>query len=182
MCNSLNGSLGGSFGQRCYDVDVTPGQVHPYVLAGGQSARMGRDKALLPYSGKTLLEFIHAELASAFGSATVVGPASRYASLRLPLIEDLHPGFGPLSGIEAALADCETNSRADWALIVACDMPNLRNELCREIARLALAEEKAKIVMPLSAGGQPEPLCAAYHRSILPVIRKSLESGIFKVM
>lgn len=137
---------------------------------------MGRDKALLPYQGKTLLESIHAQLAAICGQAFVVGPSARYASLGLPLIEDLHPGCGPLSGIEAALAHA-----SEWAFIAACDMPGLQNEAIREIVHLAQSETEAKIVMPLSPDGRPEPLCAAYHRSLLPAIRKSLETGVFKV-
>lgn len=151
-------------------------QVVAYVLAGGQSTRMGRDKALLPYHGKTLLESIHAQLAGICGQAFVVGPAARYASLGLPLIEDIHPGCGPLSGIEAALAHA-----SEWAFIAACDMPGLQNEAIREILHLAQSETEAKIIMPLSPDGLPEPLCAAYHRSILPAVRKSLETGVFKV-
>jgi len=156
---------------------VKPPLVHPYVLAGGNSSRMGRDKALLPYNGKTLLEVVHGRLASLFGAATVVGPPERYASLNLPIIPDLHPGCGPLSGIEAALTHCET----EWALVVACDMPTLRNEMLIEIARMAGSEQIAKIVMPQSPDGRAEPLCAAYHRSILPIIRKSLKKHVYKV-
>lgn len=141
---------------------------------------MGRDKALLPYNSKTLLEVIHARLATLFGAATVVGPPERYASLDLPIIPDLHPGCGPLGGIEAALAHSEA-SQTDWALVVACDMPALRNELLLGIARIAAAEQNAKIVMPYSPDGHPEPLCAAYHRSILPIIRKSLENKVYKI-
>src|SRR5437763_12141966 len=90
-----------------------------FVLVGGASSRMGRDKARLPFRGRTLVEHIAAAVAEAAGSVTLVGAPERYQSLGLPIIPDTRPGEGPLAGILAALGA----SQAGWNLIAACDMP-----------------------------------------------------------
>ena len=79
---------------------------------------MGRDKALLPFKGRTLVECVAAEVHAVTHAVTVVGNISRHSYLSYPVIEDVFPGRGPLSGIHAAL----TASRAEWNLIVACDI------------------------------------------------------------
>jgi molybdopterin-guanine dinucleotide biosynthesis protein A len=74
------------------------GFVHGYVLAGGQSSRMGRDKAMLELDGETMLRRTYDLLGRVCGAATVVGPRERYASLGLPLIEDARQGLWAAGG------------------------------------------------------------------------------------
>ena len=147
-----------------------------FVLVGGASSRMGRDKAWLAYRGRTLVEHVASEVLAAAGSATLVGPARRYGVLGYPIIPDRIPGCGPLGGIHAAL--CAT--RADWNLVVACDMPRLDRAFLA--ALLEEAEGSAgECLVPRSGLGQPEPLCAAWHRSALAGIGKALEEGVRKM-
>ena len=101
-----------------------------YVLVGGRSSRMGRDKAMLPFHGATLAQWIAKQVAEAAGSAMLVGNASTG-------IADLYPSEGPVGGILTALA----HSDADWNLIVACDMPQADAPFLRRLldaARSAL--------------------------------------------
>ena len=70
-----------------------------FVLAGGASSRMGRDKALLPVQGSTLLEQVAREVLAVTGSVTVIAPPERYIGIGLSVIPDLSPGQGPLGGI-----------------------------------------------------------------------------------
>jgi len=146
-----------------------------YVLTGGASSRMGKDKALLPFRGTTLVEWVAQQVKTAAGSVTLVGSASRYGFLGLPLIEDQHAGCGPLSGIEAALA----HSAAEWNLVVACDMPNLTAPFLSWILKEAVGGQE-DIVMPAGAGGR-EPLCAVYRRTCLPAARDALAREQYKV-
>src|SRR5271163_1224329 len=92
-----------------------------YVLAGGRSTRMGRDKALLPLGDSTLLDHVAQCVRQAAGNVTIIGPPDRYASLGYPVTADLVTNCGPLGGLYTALSITET----DWNLMVACDMPGL---------------------------------------------------------
>lgn len=144
-----------------------------FVLAGGESSRMGRDKALLACGSGTLLEQVAAQVAAAAGSATVVGGANRYRALGLPAIEDTAEGCGPLAGICAALAA----TAAPWNLVVACDMPALTADF---LARLLERAESCggDSLIPVSSAGRLEPLCAAYHRDALPRLSRALGRGV----
>jgi molybdopterin-guanine dinucleotide biosynthesis protein A len=75
---------------------------------------MGRDKALLPFKGRTLVECVALEVHAVTGGVILVGNINRHSYLSYPVI--VFPGRGPLSGIHAAL----TVSRSEWNLIVAC--------------------------------------------------------------
>ncbi len=147
-----------------------------FVLAGGRSSRMGRDKALLEWDGDALLARAARCVAEAAGTVAVVGDPQRYAQFGMPVVADLRPGEGPLAGIEAAL---DSPYAAEWNLIVACDMPNLDTAL---LARL-LAEARRHnpdCVTARTARGI-EPLCAVYRRSFVDVARKALDAGQRKV-
>jgi|SRR5215471_7916530 len=140
-----------------------------YVLVGGRSTRMGRDKAGLPFRGGTLAESIAREVALAAGSVTLVGDANRG-------IPDLYPGEGPLGGILTALA----HTAADWNLIVACDMPNAEAAFLRRLLESA-RESGADALLPCGPAGLPEPLCAVYHRRARPAIAAQFAAGVRKV-
>src|SRR2546429_7170548 len=142
-----------------------------FVLAGGRSSRMGQDKALLPFKGRTLLEHVAGEVHGAAGNVTLVGDASRYTYLGYPVIEDIVPACGPLSGIHAAL----THSTAEWNLVVACDMPEVTAAFLGMMVERAAAGS-ADAVLPAGPSGLPEPLCAAYHRPSLKAVACALAS------
>jgi molybdopterin-guanine dinucleotide biosynthesis protein A len=144
-----------------------------YVLAGGRSSRMGRDKALLPFRGGALAESIARSVELAAGSVVIVGRDGLAAYSAIP---DLYPGEGPLGGILTTLR----HTRAPWNLIVACDMPELTPAF---LAELLDAAEDADVdaLLPAGPSGLPEPLCAVYHRRALRPIGEAFEAGIRKV-
>ena len=147
-----------------------------FVLAGGASSRMGRDKALLPVHGSTLLEQVAREVLAAAGNVTVIAPPERYRGIGLSVIPDLRPGQGPLGGIHTALS--ATN--ADWNLIVACDMPGITMTFLKEMMEQAEACG-ADCLIPQNAEGRMEPLCAVYHRRCLAEVCAAIGAGIRKV-
>jgi len=147
-----------------------------FVLAGGQSSRMGSDKALLPYRDRRLIQFVAEAVRDAAGSVTIVAPPERYAHLGLPVIADEIPGEGPLGGIITALA----GSDAEWNLIVACDMPGVSAAFLRNLLAEAVRAQ-SDICLPVSAAGLPEPLCAVYRSSSLPALRAAFAAGVRKV-
>jgi molybdopterin-guanine dinucleotide biosynthesis protein A len=147
-----------------------------FVLAGGDSSRMRRDKALLPYAGGTLLEHVAAEVAAAAGSAVIVGHPERYGRLGLECVADRWVGRGPLGGLVTALV----MSSAAWNLVVACDMPELSAAFLKELLEAAEASG-GDCLVPVSKAGRLEPLCAVYHRDCLPRLRAALERGALAV-
>ncbi|HWR51400.1 MAG TPA: molybdenum cofactor guanylyltransferase [Bryobacteraceae bacterium] len=143
-----------------------------FVLAGGASSRMGRDKALLPWLGSTLVEVVAARVFEAAGSVTLVGPPDRYSDIPIAMVPDLRPGLGPLAGIETALEQ----TAADWNLILACDMPAVTTAFLREL--LDRAERlNPDCLAPIVPSGRLQPLCAVYHRRCLEPFRAALDSG-----
>jgi molybdopterin-guanine dinucleotide biosynthesis protein A len=150
-------------------------QIGSFILAGGVSSRMKRDKALLEVGGEPLLVRTARLLESVVGAPSVIGDPATYKSLALPVIADDWPGAGPLGGIATALRA----STGSWNLVVACDLPYLTAEFLRFLLARAVAST-ADAVLPMNTRGA-EPLCAMYHKRGEPAIRAALESGIRKV-
>jgi len=149
-----------------------------FVLTGGRSSRMGRDKALLPIEGSVLVERTAERVRAAAGSVTLIGAPGRYAHLGLPVLPDLVPDGGPggpICGIHTALK----TTIADWNLVVACDMPRLTAPFLRSLLDRAQAEGKACLVPQTSQG--LEPLCAVYHRRALPAVDWAVHHNVLKM-
>lgn len=148
------------------------------IQAGGQSSRMGEDKALKPFRGRPLILRVVERLAPIADEILVTtNDLERYAFLGLRLVPDLVPGCGPLGGLHAGL----TAASHPLVAVVACDMPFASAPLLEACARL-LVEERADVVIPRSASGL-EPLHAVYRReTCLPAIQAALQAGEFKVI
>jgi molybdopterin-guanine dinucleotide biosynthesis protein A len=146
-----------------------------FVLAGGRSSRMGRDKALLPVQGSTLLEAVAAQVRAAAGSVVVIGPPERYAFLGLSVQADLIPNCGPLAAVYTALK----TTQADWNLLVACDMPGVTAGFLSGLIDAAEAADAAALV-PKTRDGL-HPLCAVYHRRALAGVQSLIESRSLKM-
>jgi molybdopterin-guanine dinucleotide biosynthesis protein A len=148
------------------------------ILAGGQSRRMGHNKALLRLApeGPRLIELALAA-ARTIASEPVLSTNTpdAYAWLGLPIVADAVPDAGPLAGLAAGLAALAS----EWALLVGCDMPTIAPDLLR---LLVAYRQGAQAVVPLNQDDRPEPLCALYHRSCLPVIQDRLASGDYAMM
>jgi len=146
-----------------------------FVMVGGRSSRMGRDKALLSYRGRTLTEHVAEVVKEVTGSVTLIGEPGRYQHLGYKVIPDIVPGCGPLGGIRTALEYTE----AEWNLITACDMPGLKPDFLCRLLDTAEAED-ADCLMPESPSGRREPLCAVYRRTCLEAVERALKEGRWK--
>jgi molybdopterin-guanine dinucleotide biosynthesis protein A len=155
---------------------VTSETIYGLVLAGGESRRMGRDKALLVRDGQSQLAHITALLE---GITDRVYVSSRQEQQddpersRFENIVDRYEGIGPIAGILSAM---DAHPHADW-LVVACDLPNIDERT------LAFLIEKAEPEQPFTAfksnyDGLPEPLCALYRSGSESIIRQFVEDGI----
>jgi molybdopterin-guanine dinucleotide biosynthesis protein A len=146
-----------------------------FVLVGGRSLRMGRDKALLSLNGSTLIQHIASQVLQSAGSATLVGSPERYEGLGYPAIADRMQGRGPLGGVYTALSV----SQMDWNLIVACDMPAVTADFFKDLLSAAEATG-ADCLVPETAAGL-EPLCAVYHRRCRDAAHRALTCNILKM-
>lgn len=135
-----------------------------FVLAGGESSRMGRDKALLPYHGTSLVEHIAGIVREAAGNVAII-------------VNDKMPGFGPMGGLFTALSVSET----EWNLVVACDMPGLSPEPLRILLKRA-ETSPLDCVAAASPSGVLEPLCAVYHRRCLPIVARAIRDKRLKML
>ncbi|NIA28252.1 MAG: NTP transferase domain-containing protein [Desulfobulbaceae bacterium] len=146
------------------------------VLAGGESRRMGRDKALLVRDGQSQLAHIATLLE---GITRRVYVSSRQEQQKDPErgrfenIVDRYENIGPIAGILSAM---DAHPHADW-LVVACDLPNIDKQT------LSFLIEKSESKQPFTAfkssyDGLPEPLCALYRSGSKAIIRRFVEDGI----
>ena len=152
-----------------------------FILAGGQSSRMGVDKELLEIAGAPMIVRTARLVEAAVGTpAVVVGTPEKYQRLALRALADDWPGCGPLGGIATALRA----SGADWNLIVACDLPYLTREWLEYLLQRA-RDSEAEAVVPMNLTPEnkrgAEPLCAVYHKGCEPTLRRALERGVRKV-
>ena len=146
-----------------------------YLLAGGQSSRMGKDKALLEFDGLTLVERGLITLRRICHPVAILGNTPeliRYGRV----IPDAVAGCGPLGGIVAALKD----SHFQWNVILAVDVPFLPAEALGRL--LAAAQTTKAVALIPSVDGFPQPLCAVYSSSALPKLWEALHTGQWKVM
>ena len=154
-----------------------------FVLVGGNSSRMGTNKAFLRIGERSLLDCAARVVCQAAGSVALVGDPAIYGNLGYAVAPDTMPGLGPLAGIHAALQYSHLQRAADWNLVTACDMPALSSELLESM--LDLAETEGDIswdcVIPEGPTGRLEPLCAVYHRRCLDRIERALATGVRKV-
>ncbi len=155
---------------------IVDGGVEGFVLAGGRSTRMGQDKALLQVGGRSLLDLALDKLRGLGVATPRIAAARSDLSSHAPVVPDLHPGCGPLSGIEAALA--ATNLPLN--LFLPVDMPLLPARFL-DWMRLRAEITGALVTVP-RFNGWPQPLCAVYHRDLLRPITASMLAGNYKVM
>jgi molybdenum cofactor guanylyltransferase len=150
--------------------------VSAFVLAGGQSTRMGSDKAMLALEGQTLLE---RALSLAHGIAqrvAILAPRERYATTGEWIIEDVFPGCGPLAGIHAALRATET----DLNVILSVDMPFVPADFLAYLIERAQSCPGAQVVVP-RMGGIVQGTCFACRRAFRRTCEQRLRLGLYRV-
>jgi molybdopterin-guanine dinucleotide biosynthesis protein A len=151
------------------------------ALAGGQSRRMGTDKALLPLAagGEPMLGVVLKRLSAVADDVLVVADnRAKYAALGARVVPDLRPDVGALGGIQAAIA----SSAHDHCLVVACDMPFLSLPL---LQRMADEPRDYDVLVPLVPGESRQrsdglvfqTLHAIYGKKCLPFIEQRIIEG-----
>lgn len=142
-----------------------------FVLAGGQSSRMGRDKALLPFAGRPLVRHALSILHEAGLPASIAGARSPALSEFAPVVSDPTPGLGPLAGICAALAS--TQSR--FAVFLPVDLPFLPPSLLLYL--LHHARVSGQVVNLPRVNGFAQTFPAVLDCAVLHVLKVELDAG-----
>lgn len=148
------------------------------VQAGGESTRMGENKALRPFLGRPLIERVIGRLESVADEMLITtGSGQGFDFIQARQVADLRPGLGPLGGLYTGLSA----ARFGTVAMVACDMPFASAPLVVASAGILLQEER-DVVIAESAEGF-EPMHAVYRRATcLPAIAASVEQGRLRVV
>lgn len=142
------------------------------VLAGGYSCRMGQDKALLPWRGRTLIEGLVAQMKELSDDVLVItGLEIRYDDvLDVPIFADEIKDCGPMGGLYTGLK----RARYDYSLAVACDMPLVGSALVELLSQEI--DGRIQAIVP-EVQGHRVPTLAIYHKKCLAVIERLLSQG-----
>jgi molybdopterin-guanine dinucleotide biosynthesis protein A len=148
------------------------------IQAGGQSSRMGEDKALKPFLGRPLIQRVIERLAPIADEVIVTtNSPEEYAFLDQRLIPDLKPGRGALGGLYTAIASASN----PYVAVVACDMPFASAQLIEAATKL-MVQEQVDVVIAKGEEGY-EPLHAVYRReACLPAIEAAIAADLWKVI
>jgi molybdopterin-guanine dinucleotide biosynthesis protein A len=136
--------------------------VEGFILVGGASSRMGRDKSRLMLGSQTTVERVAEAMSDVATRVRLVGgpaggPDDRN---RFESVPDLADSWGPLGGIQAALHAAE----AEWCIAIACDLPFVSTGLLRRLFELRSNQtENFDAVVPIQPDDYPQPLCAVYR-------------------
>lgn len=150
--------------------------VHGFVLAGGKSARMGQDKALLPFRGVPMIEIAVSKLRSFCSAVSILGSRDDLRGIA-PTVHDLRSDIGPGAALESALAVAQ----ADWSLIVPVDVPLLPTSVLEHWCREVLATS-APAASFLVIGVGDQPAFALLHQACTEPISRALDRGERKLI
>ena len=146
------------------------------ILAGGESRRMGRNKALMHLGDETLIARTLKRIQTVTDETIVISnSANLYTELGVQVYEDLVPNSGALGGVYTGLNYAANNA----VLCIACDMPLLQLKLMRYLVSV-LGEYDA--VVPYTRGVKEsnpklQTLCAVYSRSCVQTVRQMIDEG-----
>jgi molybdopterin-guanine dinucleotide biosynthesis protein A len=157
---------------------IIPQMLTVCIQAGGQSSRMGEDKALKTFLGRPLIQRVVERLSPIAEELIVTtNQPDQYAFLDLPLFSDLKPGRGALGGLYTAIASASQPIVA----VVACDMPFASPTFIEGAIKL-MVEEGVDVVIAKTEQGY-EPLHAVYRRATcLPAIQAAIDADQWKVI
>jgi molybdopterin-guanine dinucleotide biosynthesis protein A len=147
------------------------------IQAGGQSSRMGEDKALKLFLGRPLIQRVVERLMPIADEMIVTtNRPAEYGFLNVRLVEDIKPGRGALGGLYTAVA----SAKNPFVAVAACDMPFASANFFESASRLMVQEEADVIIVKTEQGY--EPLHALYRRATcLPAIEAAIDADQWKV-
>ena len=157
-------------------MDLMNAYITGVILAGGQSRRMGFNKAEAEMHGASMLIRMIDKLKDLTPTIVVSSGTVTYPNIPWPQIPDEYPDCGPLGGIYSILKVSNTSLN----LVVSCDIPLVSISLLKYI--VASAEESAALItVPVDHDGQIHMTCAVYRKEVLPFLEHQLHAHAFKL-
>lgn len=144
-------------------------EVTGIILAGGQSKRMGTNKAFVRLNGKPLIDYVLDALQKVTANVMLSTGTESFHYKNLPVVKDVYPGCGPMGGIYSALRFSET----ELNLVLSCDMPFVSADLLNFLVEEA-TEHEADVTLPVDEEGYFQPLCAVYRKSMIPCFEQAI--------
>ncbi len=143
------------------------------ILAGGQSKRMGRDKGMMEFNGKLLVEYAIDLLTPHCDGLLISANGRNYERFGYPVVEDEIKGIGPAGGVLSALKA----TGYDLNIVISCDMPFLND---KAVKRLLQNIDEDKCVIPVH-DGKTEPLFGIYHRNFQRSLTEAIANNELKM-
>jgi len=139
------------------------------ILAGGESRRMGRDKAQVEFQGQTLLDRAIANMVPLF-EELVVSVRQPVPAINLPQVIDAGEGRGPMMGLVAALE----YARTDWVFAIGVDMPFVVPEVVQMMAEQRTGHD----AVLAEIDGRLQPMPAFYAKeTCLSAMQSRIKQG-----
>jgi molybdenum cofactor guanylyltransferase len=137
---------------------------------------MGFNKALLDVGGRPMISVLIDQVRPLTDQILISSDDyDSYRFLNFPVVPDQYTGCGPLAGFHSAM---HWNACSLY-IMLACDLPNLRPPLLRNLISLVKGFDAA---IPRTKDGIAHPLCAIYRRTCLPPIEQALKRGTNRVV
>jgi molybdopterin-guanine dinucleotide biosynthesis protein A len=158
-------------------VQISRNDITGIILAGGKSSRLGSDKALFDFNGKTLVTYAIEALKPLCGTLMISANQTleKYESYGFPVIPDEIKEVGPMGGI----LTCLKHSATQHNLIISCDTPFVGSTLFKHL----LTEiENFQVVVPSHETFLIEPLNAYYNTNVIGEMESAIREGNYKLM
>lgn len=144
-----------------------------FVLAGGKSSRMGKDKGLVLLKGKPMISYVLDTLGKTKLPVNIIANDGAYRSFGFPVFRDVVTEKGPMGGLLAAFE----NTEAEVVLLVSCDMPLITSEAIQQMLNLA---DKNNIIAA-TVEDRVNPLFALYPVTLKKEVEDRISSGRLKM-
>lgn len=144
------------------------------ILAGGKSSRMGTDKALLKYNGKTFVQILHDNLKELFTDVIISSNNPKVKINDAKTISDKIKDIGPIGGIYSCLTVSNTNKN----FIVSVDTPFVSPSLTSTIISLSEGYD----ISVVKHKNKVNPIIGIYSKSVLPIVEQEIKANNYKMM
>lgn len=148
-------------------------EIEAFVLAGGKSSRMGRDKGLMPVNGKPMISYVLQALEETGLPVKIIANNPEYEKFGLPVCGDIVKEKGPMGGLWTAF----NNTEAEVVLLLSCDMPFMNAEAINLIVE-AVYED---VITAALVKYRVNPLFAAYPMHLNKLVKEAIAQDRLKM-